>query len=190
MTTSPFQHESPYLHKEFLPASVNKAHREIDRISRPYPQFYRIVLRSTDRVSGTRNNAFFNNITINERLKCPTVLFVESWNMEVKDNGLYNDEVLEIHLGGIPQSRTWDSSSQTTTDLLCVTSNYIYYNQSPSVDSVGIPITDPNQFQNASLNIYFRKADGSAFSNDFAGDWTLVLDLVTYDGSVPSTSGM
>lgn len=188
---SPYQHPAPFSHKEFMSPTVNKPHHETAPVSRPFPQFYRIILRSKDRVAGsTRNNAVFHNVTISERLKCPTVLFVESFSMENKDSGAYTNEVLEMRLTGLPQPRTWDSTTQTTTDLLAVVSGYTYYHSSPNSDSVGIPITDPNQFQNSSINIYFRKADSTPFADDFAGDWTLVLDVVTYDGSVPSTSNM
>jgi hypothetical protein len=145
---------------------------------------FRIVLRSTDKDAGTTNtNATFSGVVLNERISTPAVLQVNSFTLQNADSGALNNAVYEIRLGGIQHPRSFDSSNKTATDLLAVVGGYNYQNQSTSVDGIGLPITSPNQFQYANLNIYFRSTDNAALT--FTGNWTLVLDLIAYDDSIP-----
>lgn len=176
---------SQYSHKEFISTLAPPTQHERHSISRPAPQFNRIVLRSIDRDAGsTRHNAFFSGVSINERLSAPAVLIVNSFNLENGDSGAWSNTVLELRLRGITQSRSWDSSNKTATDLLCAFQGYNYQNQGASSDAIGLAVTNPNQFQNANLNVYFTSADDNSFTSDFAGEWTLVLDIVSYDDSL------
>lgn len=174
-----------YSHKEFVTTGLEpKPHHEIKAISRPYPQFFRIVLRSADRDSGsTKINAQFSGVAMPERFSAPAVLIVNSFTLENADSSALVNNALELHLGGIVHPRSFDSANKTATDLLCVVNGYSYINQNPAADSVGLPITDPNQFQNAHLNVYFKNTGGSALS-DFTGDWCLILDIISYDNSM------
>lgn len=182
-------HLSPQLFKrpEFVKSSVEiKPSRKIDRLDRPYPQFYKIVLRSKDKIAGTNRDAQFR-VSMSDRLHAPAVMMVESFCLQDEDSPTENllTQAVEMRLRGIPQPRTYDSSTQSTSDLLCSFVGYTYYNQSPSADGAGIAITDPNLLQNGLFNIYFKKVDDTDFTlNEFNGDWILTLLVVPYDGSV------
>ena len=176
---------SQYTHKEFVTtATAPKAQHEMTPITRPYPSYFRVVLRSVDRDAGsTKINARFSGVTVNKRFSTPAVLVVNSFSLENADSGTQTNKILELRLGGVLHPTSFDTSNKTATDLLCVVNGYTYQNQSPTADAVGLPIIDPNQFQNANLNVYFKYAgNGSMF--DFTGDWTLVLDLIALDGSL------
>ena len=174
-----------FLHKEFITSAVPlKADHEIHPITRAYPQYHRIVLRSVDKDAGSTNiNARFSGVTLNERFTAPAILQVNSFTIQNSDSGALTNAVIEVRLGGILHPRSFDSSNKTATDLLCVANGYNYYNQSPSADAIGLPITDPNQFQHANLNVYLRSTDNTTLT--VAGNWTLVIDIVNYDTSIP-----
>lgn len=169
----------------FMPsdAELTKG-RQIVKITRPYPQFSRLVLRSKDIAYGTTKDAFFN-ISGVDKLHAPAVLMVESFYLQDEDTASnLAKRVLEIHLRGLSQPRSWDSSKKGTTDVLCTLLGYSYENKSPSADGAGVPVTDPNFLQQGVLNFYFTKGDGSAFSADeFKGDWVMTLLIVPYDES-------
>jgi hypothetical protein len=165
--------------KEFMTTLEMDKGRNMNRAS---PQFYRIVIRSKDRTSGTRSNAIFSNINFNEYFSSSAVLFADTFILQNKDTNALVGESIEISIKGIPQPRTFDTGTMSATEVLCAFTGYSYQNQSPDSNAVGIPILNPTQFQNQPINIYFKKTDGTALA-DFAGDWVLVLNVVSYDGS-------
>lgn len=176
------------LYKEFFTTNDPPAHHEKRLVTRPYPQYYRIVLRSVDRDAGSlRVNAQFTQVTLPERFTTPAVLFVESFNVLDADSGATSELTYEIRLNGLTHPRSWDSSTHSATNLLAVVHGYDYYNQSPSLDAVGLPITDPNQFQHANLQINLQPVNSDTANNGdwLASDWTLVLAIVAIDDSIP-----
>ena len=176
---------SQYTHKEFIAtATAPTAHHQMTPITRPYPSYFRIVLRSVDRDAGSTNtNAYFSGVTLNKRFSTPAVLVVNSFSLENADSGAQANNILELRLGGVPHPTSFDTSNKSATDLLCVVNGYTYQNQSPTADAVGLPIIDPNQFQNSRVNVYFKYAGNEAMTT-FTGNWTLVLDLIALDGSL------
>ena len=101
-----------YSHKEFITTGLEpKPHHEIKAISRPAPQFFRIVLRSANRDSGsTKINAQFSGVAMPERFSAPAVLIVNSFTLENADSSALVNNALELHLGGIVHPRSFDSS--------------------------------------------------------------------------------
>lgn len=172
-------------HKEFLTTGAAKHHHEITPVNRPYPQYFKVVLRSADRDAGsTKLDARFSGVAINAPFQTPAVLVVESFRLSHTSNATLVNSVIELRLRGINQPRTWESSTKSASDLLTTFKGYEYQNGSACVDSIGVPVTDPNLFQNNSLNVYFTTGDNSALT-EFAGEWVLVLNVVALDGSVP-----
>ena len=179
---------SQYKHKEFMTtATYPKVEHPQSPITRPFPSYYRIVLRSEDRDAGsTKSNACFSGVTVPECFSTPAVLVVNSFNLENADSSALVNNAFEIRLGGVMHPRSYDTSTKSATDLLCVYNGYVYQNQSQSADAVGLPITNPNQFQNCILNVYFKVPSSSLYPvANFVGNWTLVLDIIAYDGSHP-----
>jgi hypothetical protein len=176
---------SQHKHKEFITTADPPYHHEKNKISRPYPSYRKLVFRSVDRDAGSlRINARYSGVTLNEKLTTPAVLIVESFQMANADSGALNNTVLELRMAGLINGRSWDSKTKANSDLMCAFKGYSFQNGSVNVDTVGIPVYDPNAFQNALINIYFTTNDGTTI-NDFVGDWTLVLNIVALDDSVP-----
>lgn len=174
-----------FSHKEHLTTGTAPHHHAINPVHLPYPQYFKVVLRSADRDAGsTKINARFSGVALNAPFQCPAVLIVESFRLTNADSGALTNGVLELRLRGVNQPRTWDSSTKSASDLLLTVKGYDYQCGSATVDSIGVPVTDPNLFQNNNLNVYFKTSDNAALA-DFAGDWVLVLNVVALDGSVP-----
>lgn len=164
----------------FTNPAVQTRGRHIEHLGQGYPQYHRVVLRSVDRDAGSsRVNALFGGVTVQEALKVPGVLFVESFTLENADSSAQATRVLELRLRGFTHPRSWDSARKGPSDLLAAWTGYSYQNQGGSADAVGVPITDPQQLQSRCLNPYFTAGDGTALT-DFTGDWTLVLAVVCY----------
>lgn len=175
-------------HLEYmLTSSEITKKRDIEKVSKPYPQYVRIVLRSKDRTSGTFADATFQNINVPERFHGSAVLMVETFNMSNKDSGALNGELVELRIRNIPHCRSFDSSNGGATDLLASFTGYSFQSQSPSVDGVGVPITNLTQLQNTPMTVYLRKTDGSGFAAGQLNnaDWVLVLAVIPLDNSVP-----
>lgn len=170
-------------HNEFMPSSALQVRgRDIEKITRPYPQFYRIVLRSDDLSSGNEENAWFSNITMGERFSTPATLQVESFAVEKSaGNAGLVDAVYEIKLN-LPQPRTWDSASKSTTYTVAVVKGHSYQ-QTPAVHNVGVPILDPLALQNQPINVTFKRAGVTDINFDNQS-WVLVLAVVAFDDSV------
>lgn len=175
-------------HPEYmLTSSEITKKRDIEKVTKPYPQYIRIVLRSKDKTSGTFTDATFQNINVPERFHESAVMMVESFNMSNKDSGALNGDLVELRIRNIPHCRSFDSSNGGATDLLACFTGYSYQGQSPSVDGVGVPITNFTQLQNTPMNVYLRKTDGTAFAAGQLADanWVLVLAIIPLDNSVP-----
>lgn len=174
LKNQPFVRNSTEIHKGRI---IERAHA--------YPNYYRIVLRSKDIVLGTKTDATFR-LSFPDRLHGTAVLMVESFNLQDKDTASnLAKEVIELRSRTLIQSRSYDTTNDGLSDLLCSFTGYSYQSQSPSADGAGVPVTDANIFENQNFNVYFKKVDETAFTtNEFKGDWVLTLLVIPYDHSI------
>jgi hypothetical protein len=172
-------------HPEFVSTAEQHRRRYKERLSQPYPQVHKIVLRSVDRDAGsTKMRATFSGVSIPASLGMPAALYLDSFVLPLPNTGNPPDIAMEVRIAGVSHPRSYDTSNKSPSDLLALVSGYTFQNQGQSFDSVGIPITDPNQFNNRPLTIYFQSIDGTALAT-FAGEWALVLNIVSYDENTP-----
>lgn len=177
--------------EEFITTNELSRGRMIEKISKNYPAYHRIVLRRseaslTSSIDANTQQFTFINVSIGERISnSPAILSVESFAIQDKTTTGLNKEIIEIGLRGMPQFRSFDSATKTTTELIGLVSGTYYWNANTTT-SMGLPITNLNQLQNQPLTITLKKS-GSAWSvdNQNTADWVLVLNVISLDEDSP-----
>lgn len=173
----------------FVPTGEElKPGRAIEKITKPYPQFYKLVLRSyavDNDNTGSKLDVHFK-IEMPDRLHGAGILMVDSVAIEKHlDTASLEDEVIEVLINGLPQPRSYDSLTKTSTNSLVTFKGYYYQCQSPNYGGSGIPITDLNMLQNQILNIKFQRIGAQAFkAGQFTGEWIMTLLVIPTDESM------
>lgn len=154
-------------------------HRRKNIVKTPYAQYFKIVLRSVDRDSGTSKTlARFSNVTLPDFFHKQAVLLVESFVCTSGDMGS-----VELHLPELLQPRSYNSKTKGASDTLA-TFTGDYQNGSVNVDTLGVPITDQSFFQNKNLTIYFTNPTNGSVATP-TGEWVLTLAIASLDESLP-----
>jgi hypothetical protein len=160
-------------------AALNPEFKAHDKTSYPFkrarnfPKYHKIILRSTDKQSGTNANATFN-IKLPNNFSRDAVLVSESFYMENEDSSALATVPYSLHLRQLMQPNSYTSATGNATDALFTTAGYSYVN-SAQISSLGIPIVNGGFFNNNALTIYFS----STYANfTHANDWTLTLAIV------------
>jgi hypothetical protein len=181
----------PDTSEEFMTTAEQRPNRPIEKITKYYPAFHRVVLRSTDTTikteTATTMTYTFPSIVIGERLSnSPAILNVESFNIQDKSStGALAKELIEIKLENVAQFRSYDSASRTTANTIAVVSGSSFWNM-PTSSATGVQITALNQLQYQPMVISLRKT-GSAWNIDFmnTAEWVLVLNVCSLDENTP-----
>ena len=139
-----------------------------------FPKFYKIVLSSTDKVSGTNASA---NFLINLPTPLPknAVLCVKDFACRFLAGSTYTCIV------SIPQllaPNSYQSSNNGASDILLTTIGSQSFSNDLQVGSVGVPITNPNFFTNKLITVNVDCLETTAES---LGNWILMLYNYGYD---------
>jgi hypothetical protein len=176
----------------------NRLHADAPRLAttRPYPQYYKLVMRSLDRVSGSsKYNALFDQVRMPEAFSGPAVFVVESFSYSHDGGAL--DSPLLIHIPELKHQRSYDSRTGSLTNVVAVVPDIPRLTAPASVQSLGTPITDANFFRNTRLHVMITTPAGVSpepRANEtapdeqtglFTGDWVMVAYVVNLDDSVP-----
>lgn len=161
------------------PAAINAEFKTHDKTSYPFkrtrdfPKYHKLILRSTDKQSGTNESATFN-IKLPNTFSRDAVLVPESFFMENEDSSALATVPYSVHLRQLMQPNSYSSATGNATDVLFTTAGYSYIN-SAQTSSWGIPILNGGFFNNNMLTIYFS----STYSNfTHTNDWTLTLAVI------------
>lgn len=180
----------PDANEEFMTTAEQRPNRQIEKITKYYPAYHRVVLRSTDTTLKTENNNVmiytFPSIVIGERLSnSPAILNVESFNIQDKTTAGLSKELIEIKLNNIAQFRSYDSSTKSTANTIAVVNGSNFWNL-PTSTATGVQITALNQLQYQPMVVSLRKT-GSAWSVDSmnTAEWVLVLNVCSLDSDTP-----
>lgn len=156
---------------------------------KPYPQYFKLVLRSKDRDSGsTKVDAKFSDVKLPDSFGENSVFFVESFNLTLGET----IKQVNVHIPELIQPLSWSSRTKNVTDVVCVTDTVgCYFNGSCNVNGVGVPMLDRNFFRNNQLSVVLSTPDGEhgrpRNGEDYfdpvtlSGEWVLVAYIVTLD---------
>jgi hypothetical protein len=176
----------------------NRMHDGAPKLStkRPFPQYYKLVLRSLDRVSNTsKYNALFDQIRMPDAFAGPAIFVVESFSYA--HSGADPNTPLVVHIPELKHQRSYDSRTGSLTDVVCVVPDIPHLTAPASVQSLGTPITDVNFFRNSRLHVMITTPDGDSpepragetaideQAGLFGGEWIMVAYIVSLDNSVP-----
>jgi hypothetical protein len=140
------------------------------------PQFYDLVLRSVDKVSGTNNKAVFN-VTLPglPPYSNDQILYVRSFSVRNASAGALNNAAYTVHLLELLNPNSWSSKNSQKNDALLSLVGYSF-NASPTIQDVGAVIIDRGLFYTKNTTIYFDSVDAAFTMTD---DWILNLRIYT-----------
>ena len=137
-----------------------------------YPKFYKVILRSDDKISGTNDNAVYN-ITLPNEFKDYAVCVPESFYIKGSGNALATTPY-SVHVRELMNPNSYQSQNGLATDVILTTIGYSYKNNA-QVGSAGIPILNASFFNSRTVNVYFSAMDDiSSVVDDY------ILTIVFY----------
>jgi len=156
---------------------THQKHSEPFKKTPDYAKYHKIILRSTDKISGTNQNALFQiNLPDYEFLRS-AVLFVDGFVMANQDTSAMNGKIYSCHMPQLIQPKSYSSATGNLTDVLFSTTGYSFQDANQQT-SVGIPILNPTLFNNKQINISFDSpVSGFSTNNDY------ILSLIIYEAS-------
>ena len=156
---------------------THQKHNEPFKKTFDYAKYHKIILRSTDKISGTNQNALFQiNLPDYEFLRS-AVLFVDGFVMANQDTSAMNGKIYSCHMPQLIQPKSYSSATGNLTDVLFSTTGYSFQDANQQT-SVGIPILNSTLFNNKQINISFDSpVSGFSTSNDY------ILTLIIYEAS-------
>ena len=137
--------------------------------SKEYQRFFKVVLRSDDKISGTNDNALFN-IVFPQDFKDHAVCVAESFYVKGSGNALATTPY-SCHIRELLHPNSYQSSNGLATDVIFTTIGYSYKTPA-NTTSVGCPILNGGFFNNRQINVYFTAQDDISSVVD---DWILTL---------------
>ena len=134
-----------------------------------FPKFYKVVLRSNDKISGTNDNAVFN-ITLPNDFKEHAVCCVESLYLKGSGTDIATTPY-SCHIRELITPNSYQSSNGLASDVILSNVGYSYKNN-VAVGSAGVPILNASFFNARTVNVYFTSPSAITI-----GDWILTLVL-------------
>jgi len=182
-----------------MPVSVKGSEKLV--ISRAYPSYFRLVLRSIDRDSGSsKGHASFSHINLPEGFgSAPAVLMVESC-VFAQATTLFNDYgAINMHIPQIIQQRSFTTAYDSPSDHVATVCAPGTLQNSCTVDSLGIQLPSSDLFRHGRLSVYLstpaghtgaprKAADLPLDLSSWSGEWQLILAIVALDKTVGEPS--
>jgi hypothetical protein len=134
-------------------------------------QFFRLVLHSNNKLSGTNYDATFNlscyNMLPSMHSKMKFQFAVESFATDLSILG----DVL-AHIPSFTQINSYSTLTKSENQCVMMT-GMSTYQRNITHDTIGILITNPDILQNGIMHVIFTESTGAPLTN--IGDWSMSI---------------
>jgi len=167
------------------PMALNAEFKDHQKTSYPFkqtapkPKYHHIILRSTDKISGTNNSAVFNMDGLPD-LEGDAFLLVDTLLVSNTDESAVSSNVWTCHIKELTQTSGYLTNGKMS-DVVAVSRGYGFTTLLTTQDGLGIPINTKALNSQKNWTVYFTFYDPSKI---MTGNWLLSLTIYEKGNSV------